>query len=90
MSLGPALCAVREYWIIDPEVTGKVRQVFTIERSAKIVAVTVIAALLLAGSGSGVVLLTLAVLTILPVTLLLTIPRINMSSVVPDVTVPRL
>ena len=74
--------------MVCPATTGEVLQVLTMERSAEVVTGLVTDEVLLAGTGSGVGLLTLAVLTTLPVTLLLTIPRIRMDTELPEVIVP--
>ena len=60
------------------------------ERSAEVVTVEVTVEVLFPGIGSGVVLLTLAVLTILPVTLLFTVPRSRIVTVLVTVIVPTL
>jgi hypothetical protein len=69
-------------------VTGAVRHVLTTERSAEIVTGVVTVEELFSGMGSGVVLLTLPVLAILPVTLLLTVPRSRIVTVLVEVIVP--
>ena len=65
-------------------------QVLIMERSAEVVTVEVTVEVLFVKSGSGVVLLTFAVLTILPVTLLLTVPRSRIVTVLVGVIVPTL
>ena len=65
-------------------------QVLTIERSAEAFIGVITVEVLFPGMGSGVVLLTLAVLTILPLTLLLTVPRSRIVTVLPEVIVPTL
>ena len=65
-------------------------QVLTMERSDEVVTVEVTVEVLFPGIGSGVVLLTLAVLTILPVTLLFTVPRSRIVTVLVEVIVPTL
>ena len=60
------------------------------ERSAKVVTGVVTVEVLFPGVGSGVVLLTLAVLAILPLALLLTIPLIRIVTVLPKAIVPTL
>ena len=59
-------------------------------RSAEVVTVEVTVEVLFPKIGSGVVLLTLAVLAILPLALLLTVPRIRIITVLPEVIVPTL
>jgi hypothetical protein len=89
-SLGPRFSIVSVYWMVSPATTGEVLQTFVMIRSAEVSTGVVEVELLLDGFGSGAALLTLAVLTILPVTLLLTVPRIRILTVDPAVTVPRL
>jgi hypothetical protein len=60
------------------------------ERSAETVTGVVTVEVLFPGMGSGVVLLTLAVLAIVPLTLLLTVPRIRIITVLVEVIVPTL
>ena len=62
----------------------------TMLRSAEVVTVEVTVEVLFIKSGSGVVLLTLAVLVMLPLTLLLTVPRIRIVTVLLAVIVPIL
>ena len=65
-------------------------QVLTIERSAEAFIGVITVEVLFPGMGSGVVLLTLAVLAIVPLTLLLTIPRRRIVTVLFKVMVPTL
>jgi hypothetical protein len=60
------------------------------ERSAEEVTGVVMVEVLFPGMGFGVVLLTLPVLAILPLALLLTVPRIRIITVLPEVIVPTL
>ena len=60
------------------------------ERSAEAVTGVVTVEELFPGMGSGVVLLTIAVLAMLPLALLLTVPRIRIMNVLPEVIVPTL
>ena len=66
-------------------------QVLTMERSAEVVTGVVTVEVLFPGMGSGIVLLnTFAVLVMLPLTLLLTVPRIRIVTVLLEVIVPTL
>ena len=60
------------------------------ERSAEVVTGVVTVEELFPGEGSVVVLLTLAVLAILPLALLFTVPRIRIVTVLVEVIVPTL
>jgi hypothetical protein len=60
------------------------------DRSAEAFIGVITVEVLFPGVGSGVVLLTLAVLTILPLVLLLTVPRIWIMTVLAEVMVPTL
>ena len=65
-------------------------QVLTIERSAEVVTGVVTVEVLFPGMGSGVILLTLAMLAMFPLALLLIVPRIRIVTVLPEVIVPIL
>ena len=86
--LGPLLITCKEKMTLDPTAGVLILTSFVIARSVIAVIVVVTVEVLFEGTGSVVVLPTVAELARVPVALLLTFPRISNDTLLPETTLP--